>query len=198
MPKREKTPAEITPVVDTTGKASSATPGKGRPTPKRKQSEAANKRPLVPTDRRAAAKASKEKNREARLRQQHALQTGDERYLPARDKGAQRRYVRDYVDARWNLGEYFLFIAMLSLVGMIVTASLAPVAATYIVITLYAMVLATILDAVFMWRGLKRKLLAKFGDVPSGTMMYAVTRAFQIRRARLPKPQQKTHGHYPE
>ncbi|SDS43416.1 Protein of unknown function [Paraoerskovia marina] len=187
----------MTPDVEPVSATDGAISGKGRPTPKRKQAEAANKRPLVPNDRRAAAKASKEKNREARLRQQHALQTGDERYLPPRDKGPQRRYVRDYVDARWNLGEYFLFIAMLSLVGMIVTSAVAPSAATIIVVVLYALVLATILDAVFMWRGLKRKLLAKFDDVPSGTMMYAVTRAFQIRRARLPKPQHKKHGHYP-
>lgn len=196
MAHRDKTPDETTSVVDPADAGATAA-GKGRPTPKRKQAEAANKRPLVPTDRRAAAKTAREKARAERLKQQHALQTGDERYLPYRDKGPQRRYVRDYVDARWNLGEFFLFIAMFSLLAMIVTSSINQALASYVVIALYALVLATILDAVFMWRGLKRKLLEKFDDVPSGTMMYAVTRAFQIRRARLPKPREKKHGSFP-
>jgi hypothetical protein len=50
-----------------------------------------------------------------------------------------------------------------------------------------------------MWRKLRKRLIAKFGDdaIQRGLMMYSVTRVFQIRRARLPKPQVK-HGEYPE
>src|SRR3954454_3917605 len=78
---------------------------KGRPTPKRSVSQAANKRPLVPSgrDRKTAGRASREQLREQRMRQRQAMITGDERYLPARDAGPQRRYVRDYIDARWNI-----------------------------------------------------------------------------------------------
>jgi hypothetical protein len=170
---------------------------KGRPTPKRKVSEAANKRPLVPNDRRAAAKSAREKQREMRDRQYQAMQTGDERYLPPRDKGPVRRYVRDHVDARWNLGEFFLPIALVFIVMSLLTAQNQGLAFVT-VMALYVIVLLTIVDAFIMWRGLRKRLVRKFGEVPKGTVMYAVMRAFQLRRARLPKPVHKKHGVYPE
>ena len=171
--------------------------GKGRPTPKRKTSEALNKRPLVPADRKAAGKSARVANRAQRDREYQAMQTGDERYLPAKDKGPVRRYVRDHVDARWNLGEFFLPIAMVFVLATFLFAKNQFIS-TIVVLTLYAVVLITIIDAFIMWRGLKKKLAAKFGKDAylKGLAMYAVMRAFQIRRARLPKPQVK-HGEYP-
>jgi hypothetical protein len=49
-----------------------------------------------------------------------------------------------------------------------------------------------------MWRSVKKRIVAKFGaeHIPRGVAMYAVLRAFQIRPARLPKPQVK-HGQRP-
>ncbi|WP_286217583.1 DUF3043 domain-containing protein [Paraoerskovia sediminicola] len=189
--------ASVTPDAPEVDPVGITTPGKGRATPRRSQAQAANRRPLVPNDRKAAAKDARAKAREERLKQQQALQTGDERNLPVRDKGPVKRYVRDYVDARFNLGEYFLFVAFIALGLMIVTSQM-PQLSVWVTLGLYALVLVTILDAVLMWRALKRRLQAKFGDVPSGTMMYAIMRAFQIRRARLPKPTHKKHGSYPE
>ena len=63
---------------------------------------------------------------------------------------------------------------------------------------LYLYVFATVIDAWFMWRRLKKKLHAKFGTeaYQRGLTSYAVLRVFQIRRARLPRPQVK-HGQYP-
>jgi hypothetical protein len=180
---------------------------KGRPTPKRSESEAKNRRPLVPNDRKAARAASKEKMREERNREYKAMQTGDERYLPARDKGPVRRYVRDHVDARWNLGEFFLPVAFAFIIVNILLMQ-NPGLGALVLVGLYAVVIATLLDATIMWQRLKRKLRDKFGtvgadgtttfDVPRGTMMYAVMRAFQIRRSRLPKPTHKKHGVWPE
>ena len=179
------------------GLIGSATPGKGRPTPKRKTSEALNKRPLVPADRKAAGKSAREANKEARNREYQAMQTGDERYLPVKDKGAVRRYVRDYVDARWNLGEFFLPVAMIFVVANLFLKG-NPNAAAAAILVLYVIVLVTIIDAYIMWRKLKKKLRAKFGDdtFMRGLAMYAVMRAFQLRRARLPKVLVK-HGEYP-
>ena len=81
---------------------------KNRPTPKRSAQEAANKRPLVVTDRKAAAAADRARRREAMALQRQAMATGDDRHLPARDKGPVRRYVRDYLDSRLMLGEFML------------------------------------------------------------------------------------------
>lgn len=170
---------------------------KGRPTPKRKVSEAANKRPLVPDDRRAAAKAARAKQKESRDLEYQAMKSGDEKNLPPRDRGALRRYVRDYVDARRNVAEYFLFVAAFFLM-MTFVANQAPGLALVAILAVYIVVLIAIIDSAIMWRMLKKRLVAKFGAaaVIRGTLMYAVMRAFQIRRARLPKPMVK-HGQYP-
>ena len=48
----------------------------------------------------------------ARERQNDALMGGDQRYLPAVDRGSQRRYIRDYIDARRNIGDVMLFVML--------------------------------------------------------------------------------------
>lgn len=178
--------------------AASAEPGKGRPTPKRKQAEAANKRPLVPNDRKAAAKSAKAQARAQREREFAAMQTGDERYMPAKDRGPVRRYIRDYVDARWSLGEFFLPAALGLIVLQMVLAGVSAEASVLALVLLYVFVLAMIVDGFIMWRGLKKRLVAKFGEeaIPKGATMYAVLRVFQLRPSRLPKPQVK-HGQRP-
>jgi len=82
--------------------------GKGRPTPTRKEREAANLRPLVSSDRKAAGQASKAQVASERQRARIGLANGEEKYLPARDKGPQRRFIRDYVDARFSVGEILI------------------------------------------------------------------------------------------
>ncbi len=173
------------------------TPGrKGRPTPKRSVAQAANKRPLVPNDRRAARQQAKAKLREQRNREYQAMLNGDETHMPARDRGPVKRYVRDHVDARWNLGEFFLPVAFVFILINLFATQL-PDLAILVLLALYLVVLVTIVDAVVMWLGLKKRLVAKFGEVPRGTAMYAVMRAFQLRRSRLPRPTSKKHGNYP-
>ncbi|MGO1317848.1 MAG: DUF3043 domain-containing protein [Cellulomonadaceae bacterium] len=175
-----------------------AAPGKKEgPTPRRKDAEARNKVPLVPTDRRAASKAQRARDREIREQQYKAMQTGDERHMPLRDRGPVRRYVRDYVDARRSLGEYFLIIAVVFMVAVMFTAQNLQLN-LITTLLLYVVVFATIIDAVVMWKKLKAKLVAKFGadKVNKSLRWYAVMRVFQIRRARLPKPMVK-HGQFP-
>lgn len=173
--------------------------GKGRPTPKRKVAEAANKRPLVPTDRKSAGKANKSASREARNREYQAMQTGDERSMPPNHRGPVRRYIRDYVDGRWNLGEFFLPIAAVFLVLQISLANSAPDLAALAVIILYAYVIFAIVDGFIMWRGLRKRLRAKFGEdkLGRGLVMYSLMRSFQLRPTRLPKAQVK-RGTKPE
>jgi len=196
---------------DSTSPAEQATPGlveetpglieagKGRPTPKRKAAEAANRRPLVPQDRKAAAKDARAAQRAERDKQYAAMQTGDERYMPAKDKGPVRRYIRQYVDARWSLGELFLPVAIVMLLLNMLLTSVSPELAFLGLVVLYLFIIGMVVDVIIMWRKLRKRLAAKFGDAAQqrGLMMYAVTRVFQIRRARLPKPQVK-HGDYPE
>ena len=173
-----------------------ARPGaKNRPTPKRRDQEAARKQPLVQTDRKAARKSDRERRRASQHKVRQAMVTGDDRYLPARDKGPVRRYVRDYVDARRSLGEYLLPLMLAVLLLSLVAAQWA----TLVFIIVYAVLIAAIIDAVIMWRRrIRPRLLAEFGEDTDlrGLSMYAVMRAFQLRRTRMPKPQVE-RGQFP-
>lgn len=160
---------------------------KNRPTPKRRDQEAARRRPLVETDRKAARDRDKLARREAQLKQRQAMVTGDDAHLPARDKGPVRRYIRDYVDARWNLGEFMLPVMLVVLALSFVRI---PWVFAAVSIGVYALILIAAVDGFLMWRKLKKRLVAKFGEdkVGRGLAMYAVMRGFQIRRSRMPRP----------
>jgi hypothetical protein len=169
---------------------------KNRPTPKRRDQEAARKRPLVETDRKAARDRDKQTRREAQLKQRQAMVTGDDAHLPPRDKGPVRRYIRDYVDARWNLGEFMLPVMLVVLALSFVRL---PWVFAIVSIGVYGLLFAAALDGFLMWRRLKQKLVAKFGEekVGRGLAMYAVMRGFQIRRSRMPRPL-VSRGQYPD
>ena len=168
---------------------------KNRPTPKRRDQEAARKRPLVETDRKAARDRDRLARREAMAQQRQAMVTGDDTHLPPRDKGPVRRYVRDFVDARWNVGEFLLPV-------MIVVLALSfihlPWAFAVVSIGVYGLLIAAAVDAFVMFRGLRKRLEAKFGadKLPRGLGMYAAMRGFQMRRMRMPRPLVK-RGEYP-
>lgn len=168
---------------------------KNRPTPKRRDQEAARKQPLVVTDRKVAKDRDKERRREALARQRQAMVTGDDAGLPLRDKGPERRFIRDYIDARWSVGEVVLPIMIIVLALSFLRTSWALM--TVFVLT-YGLIAVAVIDAGLMWRRVKARLIAKFGadKVPRGAMMYAVMRAFQLRPTRMPKPQVK-RGDYP-
>jgi hypothetical protein len=170
--------------------------GKGHATPTRKEREAANKRPLVPNDRKEATKDARRRQQELRERARVGMANGDEKYLPLRDKGPQRRYVRDYIDARFNLGE---FIIPAMFVVILLTLVPAPELQAGVMLGLYAFVLIVIADCVFVNFRLMKKLRAKFGadNVERGLRWYATMRALQFRRLRLPKPQVK-RGEFPK
>ena len=169
--------------------------GKGRPTPKRKVAEAANKRPLVVDDRRQAAKDARAKDRARRDVEYKAMLAGDERHMPARDAGPVKRFVRDSVDARLNLGSYFLPLAVVFLLFAFVGQSLSVPAFFVVTALLYAYVLAVVVDSVILWFRLKKALTAKFGPASTrGNLMYGVLRATQLPRTRLPRPMVKRGG----
>ena len=80
--------------------------GKGRPTPSRKEAEAAARaRAKVPRTRKEQAAAQRAARGDASRKMREAIKTGDERYLPSRDRGPVRRFIRDFVDSRFSFIE---------------------------------------------------------------------------------------------
>lgn len=169
--------------------------GKGRPTPTRKEREAARKRPLVPEDRREAARQAKATNASSREKARLGMAAGDDRYLTARDKGPQRRFVRDYVDARFNVGEIMIPVMLLVIVLTFLPQRELQV---YGIIALWAFFILAIIDCFVLGFIVRRKLGAKFGvtKIDRGVRWYAAMRALQLRIIRLPKPQVR-RGQYP-
>lgn len=159
--------------------------GKGRPTPRRRDSEAANRRPLV-VDRKSMTADQKAKQRAERAKAREAMLRGEERYLPARDRGPERRFLRDSVDSRWNVGE-ILLPAMIGVLAI----SLLPFAwsrmGTFAVA--YGLMLFGVVDCWLLWRRTKKRYAQEFGQDPGkGSAWYVVLRAFQMRGSRIPRP----------
>lgn len=173
-----------------------ATPaGKGRPTPTRKEREAANQRPLVSNDRKASSREARAKYNEARERARVGMANGEEKFLPSRDKGPQKRYVRDYVDARFSVGELMIPVMLVIIVLSFVADPALNVIA---VLALWAFFLLAVLDCLVAGWLVRRRLVAKYGDDKvEKVRWYAAMRCLQMRLMRLPKPQVK-RGAYPE
>lgn len=183
-------------------KAQEPTAGKGRPTPKLKAAQAQNLRPLVPKDRDASRKAAKARMRERENAEYEAMQTGDVNHMPKAERLPWRIYIRDYVDARFNLGEFFIPVAFVILVVSIFVTYKWPTLALPLMVLMYVYLFAVIIDIAIMWRKLKKKLIEKYGEKSVARGMrsasYAWSRAIQIRRWRLPKPRYAKRGHWPE
>ncbi|MGW2343448.1 DUF3043 domain-containing protein [Streptomyces sp. NPDC001661] len=163
---------------------------KGRPTPKR--SEAQTQRRSVANTKmtpKEARNRSRDERRTAMQRQREALANGDERYLPARDKGPVRKFARDFVDSRFAIAEYFLPMAVVILVlSMIRVGSLQNIA---LLLWLFVIVAIVVDSAVTGFR-LKKILAEKFpNERRKGAVAYALMRTLQMKRLRLPKPQVK-------
>ena len=168
--------------------------GKGQPTPSRRVQEAANKRPLVPDDRKLAAKQARAKSAESRERARLGMAAGEDKYLPLRERGPQKRFARDYIDARFNVGEFMIPVMFLVI---LLTFFPDPSVQTYGILALWAFFLVAIVDCIVLGFILTKKIEAKFGaDRAERVRWYAAMRALQLRVMRLPKPQVK-RGQYP-
>ena len=166
---------------------------KGRPTPSRKEAEAARKAQLQgTTDPKASKKAARDADRQARYEARVALQAGDERKLPARDAGPVKAWVRTFVDGRRSAGELFIPVAVAVLVLGFVKIGWVQVTVLWV---WSLMLIGVVADSLFLvWR-VRRELPVRFPvEDHRGAVTYAVLRSLQIRRLRLPPPKVKANG----
>ena len=176
------------------------TVGKGRPTPKRRDAQGGRRgpAPAPPRTQREAAKLAKAnrpdkaQRREQRMREAEkrraGIAKGDNRYLPVRDRGPVRAYVRDLVDSRPHLLGLFMPLAL-----VVVLSAFVPVPAyqQYMSIFSLVMLMVMVTEGTYLGLTLTRKARVKFPDEQIsglGTGWYAFTRATQPRRIRIPKP----------
>ena len=167
--------------------------GKGRPTPTRREAQAAAKaRAKGPQDRKAAARLDRQRRGEMNARAREGMKTGDDRYLPTRDKGPVRRFVRDWVDARLCMAELLLPLLIL----IMVSQPFAPGISNGL---WSATIVLVALDTSYVVFRLRRELGRRFPDKSTkGAVGYGVLRSLQLRWIRMPKSKVKLGAKLPE
>ncbi|WP_075889768.1 DUF3043 domain-containing protein [Actinomyces provencensis] len=201
---RKKSETPESPVQEASSH-SDPTGKKGHATPTRREAEARRHQPLVPADRKEAKRQAKIRRDAAYQRQQEALVTGDERYLPVRDKGRVRRYARDWVDARWSFSEFVVPVMLIFLVAMMAASFLqrSPEVANAVVLGMtfvfYGLLIVSVVEGVIVWMRLRKRIQERYPDdeIPRGTWFYVYSRMVMARRWRSPKPQ-VDRGQFPQ
>jgi hypothetical protein len=161
---------------------------KGKPTPKRKEAQAKLKvSPLSPTASKEAKKTLKEQARVRRLEARAAYMRGEESALPVKDKGPARRFVRNYVDERKSVTEYFLVFIMFILFLTVIPSPAVQLGA---IVLMYSAMIWVAIDGFLLSRRVKKLVAEKFPDQPTkGLGLYGWMRSTQLRRLRAPAPQ---------
>ena len=165
------------------------TAGKGRPTPKRSEAEKRRRPVSAPGDRKAANRQYRERQRQDRARRQQGMQRGEQWAMPARDRGGVRALVRDYVDSRRRLSEFYMYGLLVLLVFLFIRN---PLVQSIVPVLVTVAVLIMLVEGIYIGRrarALAEKRLP--GESTQGVRLYAAMRALQIRQLRMPKPRIK-------
>ena len=168
---------------------SPAEAAKGRPTPKRSVAEAKRRQPIAGSSRTTAAPRTKEdkaKARTNRASKYEAMRRGEAWALNPRDRGPARALARDYVDSKRRVSEYYMYILVVLLAAVFVRSKAAQEFISPLVLVLIVII---VVDALLIRRSLNRLVAERLpGESTRGLTTYAVMRALQIRRFRVPAP----------
>jgi hypothetical protein len=189
---RRNAEEEPTPAVE---EDSDSGVGKGRPTPKRRDTVGPRGPVTAPKTRKEAYARQKElakTQRSARstpaakltpAQRRELMKRGDASVLPRRDQGATRKLARDYVDSHRMFSNYLLVLFPLIFVG-------------YFFSFLQLVVLVVFLGLLVEWwlvgRRVRKMAIERDGEAQSNNLLigfYAGSRAYIPRRWRLPAPQ---------
>jgi hypothetical protein len=179
---------------------SSAQAGKGRPTPKRSEAERGRYQSITgsTTSGRGPAGSGpkgkmtpedKARVRADRDKRTAAMRRGEEWALGPRDRGPIKKLARDYVDSRRRPSEYYMYVLVLLLIALLSRNKALNTYVSPLVIVLIAVVA---IDAFFLRRSLHKLAAERYpNESTRGMTTYAVMRALQIRRFRMPAPRLK-------
>jgi hypothetical protein len=173
---------------------------KGRATPKRSEAERGRRQGITGTPARSGStsrggtKTSSADSRADRLARNEAMRRGEQWALPARDRGPVKALARDYIDSRRRLSEYYMYLMIVLVVVLFVKKSGVQLYAEPIALVL---ILLVVVDAAWLRFKLTKLVRERLpGDSTRGLTMYAVFRALQIRRFRVPPPRIRPGDEY--
>ena len=170
----------------TADRVPAAQQAKGRPTPKRRDSEAARRNKTVPPkDRKEAKTRLREEKTKERAELMSALRSGDERHYPPRDRGPARHIARNWVDGRRNVGDYFWPAVIVAIVLIVLPVPALQAGSSMLLVGFYLVLMG---DTAWSLIGLRNLVRDKVPDelARKGTLPYAFGRSLQSRRRRLP------------
>jgi len=167
---------------------------KGRPTPKRRESQGRRGPVSAPRTRKEAYARQRQLAKEQRgnraaakprtvAEQRAALRAGDPSVLPRRDQGKTRKLARDYVDSHRMMSNYLLLLFPIMLAGVIVPA---------VQIVVLLVFVGLLVEWWITGRRIRALAMERFGETQGNNLsigFYAGTRAYLPRRWRLPAPQ---------
>ncbi len=175
--------------------------GKGRPTPKRSEAErtryqsitgstTSGRGPSTGADpKRKATPEEKTRARSDRDKRMAAMRRGEEWALGPRDRGPVRKLARDYVDSHRRPSEFYMYVLLVLLVALL---SRNKVLNDYVSPFVLVLIAVVAVDAFLIRRALHKLAAQRFpNESTRGMTTYAVMRALQIRRFRVPAPRLK-------
>ena len=171
---------------------------KGRATPKRSEAERGRRQGITGTPARSGSRggtktSSADAQAERRARQE-AIRRGEQWALPARDRGPVKALARDYIDSRRRLSEYYMYLMIVLVIVLFVKQSGVQLYAEPIALVLIGLV---VVDAAWLRYKLTKLVHERLpGESTRGLTMYAVFRALQIRRFRVPPPRIRPGDQY--
>jgi hypothetical protein len=167
--------------------------GKGRPTPKRRDTTPQRGPVSAPKTRKEATRWQKQQNTRGstgsggkKMSNQafrEALRRGDPAALPKRDQGPVRKIARDWVDSHRMLSNYLLVLFPLMVVGYFIP---------YLNIAVIALLFAIVIEWYMTGRRIRAFAVSRLDSVREGTWslgFYAGSRSYMPRRWRMPAPQ---------
>jgi hypothetical protein len=167
---------------------SPAEAAKGRPTPKRSEAERNRRQPITGSRAPATPRTpeDKAKARSERGRKYEAMKKGESWALNPRDRGPAKALARDYIDSKRRISEYYMYILVLLLAAVFLRNKTEQ---QYISPLVLVLVVIIVIDAQVIRRSLRKLVGERLpGESTRGLTMYAVMRALQIRRFRMPAP----------
>jgi len=160
------------------------TAGKGRPTPRRADARAARGQAVTtakPANRQEARAVRRKQSQDYRA----AMISGDVNRLPPRERAPERVLARDFVDARINVGPFFLLVAVVYFIGGLMPLGIIRLAAT---VAMLLGIVAVVVDSIVLSVQVSRRVAERYPDSRVRVRAYAAQRALLPRRWRLPRP----------
>jgi hypothetical protein len=114
------------------------------------------------------------------------MKRGEAWALNPRDRGPARALARDFVDSKRRASEYYMYVLVVLLAAVFLkTKGLQEIISPLVLV----LIVVIVLDALLIRRSLGKLVAERLpGESTRGLTTYAVMRALQIRRFRVPAP----------